>query len=179
MIDKKTILVTGGARSGKSNYAEQRVASLGPRRLYLATAEAGDEEMALRIARHRQRRGSHWSTIEEPLEIGPVLLSHCGRLDAALVDCLTLWLSNLVLRRDWTFAEEKVRELLEILPQLDFHIVFVTNEVGWGVVPDNALARTFRDFAGSVNQRVGAAVDEVVLMVAGLPMIVKKGTPCS
>ena len=176
MMDKKTILVTGGARSGKSKYAEQRAASLGSRRLYLATAEARDEEMALRIAQHQQRRAGQWLTVEEPVEIGSVLLSHRGRLDAALVDCLTLWLSNLVLQRDWTFAEEKVRELLEILPQLDFHVVLVTNEVGWGIVPDNALARAFRDCAGSVNQHVGAAADEVVLMVAGLPMIIKKET---
>ncbi len=179
MMNKKTILVTGGVRSGKSKYAEQRVVSLGPRRLYLATAEARDEEMALRIAQHQQRRGGQWSTVEEPVEIGSVLLSHRGRLDAALVDCLTLWLSNLVHQRDWSFAEEKVRELLEILPRLDFHVVLVTNEVGWGIVPDNALARAFRDFAGSVNQRVGAAANEVVLMVAGLPMIVKEEARCS
>ena len=132
---KQIILVTGGARSGKSKYAEQRAAVLGRRRLYVATAEAKDEEMVQRIAEHKRRRGDEWTTIEEAVELSGALLAQRGRTDCALVDCLTLWLSNLLLRRDTKYAEEKIEELLKMLPRLDFHIVLVTNEVGWGIVP--------------------------------------------
>src|SRR6266550_8027757 len=110
---KQIILVTGGARSGKSKYAEQRAAALGRRRLYVATAEAKDEEMAQRIAEHRQRRGNQWRTIEEPLELTQALLAEQGKTDCALVDCLTLWISNLLIRRDDKYASEKVEELIE------------------------------------------------------------------
>jgi adenosylcobinamide kinase/adenosylcobinamide-phosphate guanylyltransferase len=175
---KQIILVTGGARSGKSKYAEQRAAVLGRRRLYVATAEAKDEEMAQRIAEHKRRRGDEWTTIEEAVELSGALLAQRGRTDCALVDCLTLWLSNLLLRRDTKYAEEKIEELLKMLPRLDFHIVLVTNEVGWGIVPDNPLGRQFRDLAGWTNQRIAAAANEIVLLVAGMPMIVKKGKAC-
>ena len=175
---KQIILVTGGARSGKSKYAEQRAAVLGSRRLYVATAEAKDEEMAQRIAEHKRRRGDEWTTIEEAVELSGALLAQRGRTDCALVDCLTLWLSNLLLRRDTKYAEEKIEELLKMLPRLDFHIVLVTNEVGWGIVPDNPLGRQFRDLAGWTNQRIAAAANEIVLLVAGMPMIVKKGKAC-
>ena len=175
---QQIILITGGARSGKSKYAEQRTGALGRRRLYIATAEAKDEEMARRIAEHKRRRGNDWITIEEPVELGSVLLAQRGRTDCALVDCLTLWLSNLLLRRDEKHAEEKFAELVQTLPQLDFHVVLVTNEVGWGIVPDNLLARQFRDLAGWANQRMAEAANEVVVTVAGIPMIVKKATPC-
>jgi len=175
---KQIILVTGGARSGKSKYAEQRAASLGRRRLYVATAEAKDEEMAQRIAEHKRRRGDEWTTLEEAVELSGALLAQRGRTDCALVDCLTLWLSNLLLRRDTKYAEEKIEELLKMLPRLDFHIVLVTNEVGWGIVPDNPLGRQFRDLAGWTNQRIAAAANEIVLLVAGMPMIVKKGKAC-
>jgi len=175
---KEIILITGGARSGKSKYAEQRAAALGSRRLYVATAEAKDEEMAQRIAEHKRRRGDEWTTIEEAVELSGALLAQRGRTDCALVDCLTLWLSNLLLRRDTKYAEEKIEELLKMLPRLDFHIVLVTNEVGWGIVPDNPLGRQFRDLAGWTNQRIAAAANEIVLLVAGMPMIVKKGKAC-
>ena len=177
-MTKRIILVTGGARSGKSQYAELRAEELGGRQLYIATAEAKDEEMAQRIAAHKRRRGSDWATIEEPLDLSAALLARRDRTDCALVDCLTIWLSNLLLHRDAEFAGEKVEQLVETLPRLDFHVVLVTNEVGWGIVPDNALARQFRDLAGWANQRIAAAADEVVLTVAGIPMIVKKATPC-
>jgi adenosylcobinamide kinase / adenosylcobinamide-phosphate guanylyltransferase len=173
------ILVTGGARSGKSTYAEQRAGELGSRRLYLATAEAKDEEMALRIAEHQKRRGSEWVTIEEPIELADVLLACRNQIDCAVVDCLTLWLSNLLIRSDENYVEEKVETLVEMLPRLDFHVVLVTNEVGWGIVPDNPLARQFRDLAGRVNQRIAAIATEVILTVAGIPMVVKKSTLCS
>jgi adenosylcobinamide kinase/adenosylcobinamide-phosphate guanylyltransferase len=177
-LNKQIILVTGGARSGKSRYAEQRAVALGARRLYVATAEAKDDEMCQRIAEHQKRRDNEWATVEEPLAWVPALLAQRGRIDCALVDCVTLWLSNLLLQRDAEFAREKIEELLETLPRLDFHVVLVTNEVGWGIVPDNALARQFRDLLGWANQRIAVVAQEVVLTVAGIPMIVKKGPAC-
>jgi adenosylcobinamide kinase/adenosylcobinamide-phosphate guanylyltransferase len=111
------------------------------------------------------------------VELSSVLLAQRGRTDCALVDCLTIWLSNLLLSCDAEFAIEKVEELVWTLPRLDFHVVLVTNEVGWGIVPDNALARQFRDLAGWANQRIAASAHEVVLTVAGVPMIVKMAVP--
>jgi adenosylcobinamide kinase/adenosylcobinamide-phosphate guanylyltransferase len=172
------ILVTGGARSGKSTYAERRAGEFGSRWLYLATAEANDEEMARRIAEHQKRRGSEWVTIEEPIELAAVLLARRNQIDCAVVDCLTLWLSNLI-RSDENYVAEKVETLVETLPRLDFHVILVTNEVGWGIVPDNPLARQFRDLAGWVNQRMAAIATEVILTVAGIPMVAKKQTLCS
>jgi len=176
-VAKQIILVTGGARSGKSKYAEQRAQELGGRRLYIATAEAKDDEMAQRITEHKKRRGNDWATIEEPVELSSVLLAQRGRTDCALVDCLTIWLSNLLLHRDAEYAGEQVEQLVENLPRLDFHVVFVTNEIGWGIVPDNALARQFRDLAGRANQRIAESAHEVVLTVAGVPMVVKMAMP--
>ena len=175
---KQIILITGGARSGKSKYAEQRAAALGPRRLYVATAEARDDEMVHRIAAHQKRRSSAWTTVEEPVQLAETLLAGDGRTDCALVDCLTLWLSNLILRGDEN-VQEKVENLVQTLPRLDFSVVFVTNEVGAGIVPDNPLARRFRDLAGWTNQRLAAVSHEVVLMVASIPMIIKKDARCS
>jgi adenosylcobinamide kinase/adenosylcobinamide-phosphate guanylyltransferase len=134
--------------------------------------------MAQRIAEHKKRRGNDWVTIEEPVEMSSALLAQRGRTDCALVDCLTIWLSNLLLHRDANFAEDRVEELAQTLPRLDFHIVLVTNELGWGIVPDNLLARQFRDLAGWANQRIAAIAHEVVLTVAGIPTIIKKGMAC-
>jgi adenosylcobinamide kinase / adenosylcobinamide-phosphate guanylyltransferase len=178
-MTREIVLITGGARSGKSRYAEQRAAEMGAQPLYMATAEAKDEEMAQRIAEHQKRRGAQWRTVEEPLELAEALLAQRGKIDCALVDCLTLWISNLLIRHDDKYASEKVEELIEKLAQLDFHVVLVTNEVGWGIVPDNPLARKFRDLAGWTNQRVAHIATEVILMVAGMPMIAKKGPACS
>lgn len=175
---KQVLFVTGGARSGKSKYAEMRAIELGHRRLYVATAEAKDEEMTQRIAEHQKRRGKEWQTIEEPVELTQALLTQRGQTDCAIVDCLTLWLSNLLLGGDGKYAHERVEELAETLPRLDFHIVLVSNEVGCGIVPDNPLARQFRDLVGWTNQQLAAAANEVVLTVAGIPMILKKETGC-
>jgi adenosylcobinamide kinase/adenosylcobinamide-phosphate guanylyltransferase len=171
---KKIVLVTGGARSGKSGYAEERARAAGARLLYVATGEVKDDEMARRIAEHKKRRGRQWTTVEEAEEVAAALLRHRGRMDCAVVDCLTLWVSNLLLRRDERAVAEKVDELMEKLSLVDFSVFFVTNEVGSAIVPDNPLARRFRDLVGSVNQRFARAADEVVLMVAGLPMDLKK-----
>ena len=168
------VLITGAARSGKSRYAEQQARELGPRRLYIATAEAKDPEMCQRIDEHKRRRGNDWVTIEEPLALAETLLGQRTQTDCALVDCFTLWLSNLLLAYEVKYARERVERLVETTRQLDFHLMFVTNEVGWGIVPDNSLAREFRDLSGWANQRMAAVANEVVLMVTGIPMIVKK-----
>jgi adenosylcobinamide kinase/adenosylcobinamide-phosphate guanylyltransferase len=165
-------LVLGGARSGKSRYAESLVAALPPPWLYVATAAAHDAEMAARIVEHRARRGAEWHTIEAPRDLaGAVAAASAG---AVLVDCLTLWLSNLMLA-EADIAAETAR-LDAVLAQAATPIVLVTNEVGAGIVPDNALARRFRDAQGRLNQQVAARADHVVLMVAGLPLVVK-GAP--
>jgi len=165
----KSILITGGARSGKSALAERLTLGLGSRPVYIATAEARDAEMADRIAAHRTRRGGDWSLVEAPLDLIGALRDsdHAPRL----VDCLTLWLSNLMLaERDW---RPEAAALCALIPDLAQPVVLVTNEVGLGIVPDNALARAFRDAAGQLNQTVAAACDEVHLCVAGQPIKVK------
>jgi adenosylcobinamide kinase/adenosylcobinamide-phosphate guanylyltransferase len=164
------ILITGGARSGKSKRAETRVRAFPGQPVYVATAEALDAEMEARIAIHRARRGTGWIDREVPLDLAKVLVATDGG-GARLVDCLTLWLSNLMhAERDW---EREVTELSAMLPRLESPVVFVTNEVGLGIVPDNALARSFRDAAGIMNQTVAAVADEVEFVVAGLPVKLK------
>jgi adenosylcobinamide kinase/adenosylcobinamide-phosphate guanylyltransferase len=165
-------LVLGGARSGKSRHAEALIAARGPG-LYLATAEAGDAEMTERIAEHRARRGAGWTTVEEPLELAATLARHAAADRPILVDCLTLWLSNVMLAgRDLDAA---TGGLIAALPALAGPVVFVSNEVGLGIVPENALARRFRDAAGRLNQAVGAACQQVMLVAAGLPLVLKQG----
>lgn len=166
----KTILITGGARSGKSVIAETKALSLAPHAIYIATAEVRDREMAERVAAHRARRGPEWTDHAEPFDLAGALRATDGR-GPRLVDCLTLWLSNLMLdNRDWQTAG---RALCAELSQQSEPVVIVTNEVGAGIVPDNRLARDFRDAAGLLNQWVAATADEVILAVAGLPMKVK------
>lgn len=164
------ILITGGARSGKSTRAETRAKAFSGRPVYVATAEARDAEMEARIARHRARRGTDWIEREVPLDLVPALVATDGG-GARLVDCLTLWLSNLMhAERDW---EREVTELAAALPRLESPVLLVTNEVGLGIVPDNALARSFRDAAGIMNQMIADVADEVEFVVAGLPMKLK------
>lgn len=166
----KTILITGGARSGKSAIAEGRVLALGQPAIYIATAEIRDAEMADRVAGHQARRGAEWTTISEPLDLCAALRNSDGQ-GPRLVDCLTLWLTNLMLgEQDWRTAGD---ELAALLPRLSDPVVLVTNEVGAGIVPENALARAFRDAAGTLNQQIAHVADEVILAVAGLPMKVK------
>jgi adenosylcobinamide kinase/adenosylcobinamide-phosphate guanylyltransferase len=174
----RIVLITGGARSGKSRYAEERAREIGARLLYVATAEGSDEEMARRIAAHRARRGAEWTTIEAPIDIANALGKINGRFDAAVVDCVTLWLSNLIERGDETAIERAVEEFIAAARIAGAPVFVVTNELGSGIVPENALARSFRDQAGRANQRLAAAADEVILMVAGLPLFVKKGAAC-
>jgi adenosylcobinamide kinase/adenosylcobinamide-phosphate guanylyltransferase len=172
----KLTLVLGGARSGKSRYAESLIAALPapyrPPWAYVATAEALDTEMAERIAAHRARRGPQWHTIEAPRDL-PAALASCQRMPI-LVDCLTLWLTNLMLG-DADIDSETAR-LEETLAAAEAPVVLVANEVGYGIVPDQPLGRRFRDLQGTLNQRMAAQADRVVLMVAGLPLALK-GTP--
>lgn len=166
----KSILVTGGARSGKSLLAEQLTLQFGQPAIYVATAQAGDAEMAARITDHRSRRGDGWTTVETPLALVQTLRDTDDG-SPRLVDCLTLWLSNLMLAgADWG---GEAADLAASLPALQGPVVLVTNEVGAGIVPANALARDFRDAAGVVNQRIAAACDQVWLSVAGCPMRIK------
>jgi adenosylcobinamide kinase/adenosylcobinamide-phosphate guanylyltransferase len=164
------ILITGGARSGKSVRAETRALSFPGRPVYIATAEALDAEMRERIANHRARRGGDWLEREVPLDLVTALSETDGG-GARLVDCLTLWLSNLLhAGRDWA---KETEALTDALSRQKSSVVLVTNEVGLGIVPDNALARQFRDAAGILNQIIARVAHEVEFVVAGLPTRVK------
>jgi adenosylcobinamide kinase/adenosylcobinamide-phosphate guanylyltransferase len=164
------ILITGGARSGKSTRAEARAREFPGRPIYIATAEALDGEMRERIAIHRARRGSDWLERETPLQLVAALDETDGG-GARLVDCLTLWLTNLMLADcEW---EKEASALVETLARQKSPVVLVTNEVGLGIVPDNALARRFRDAAGILNQMIARAAGEVEFVVAGMPMRVR------
>jgi adenosylcobinamide kinase/adenosylcobinamide-phosphate guanylyltransferase len=164
------ILITGGARSGKSTRAESRACAFAGRPVYIATAEALDAEMHERIATHRARRGDAWLERESSLELVAALAETDGG-GARLVDCLTLWLSNLLhAGRDWSTEASR---LAHALGHQQSPVVLVTNEVGLGIVPDNALARQFRDAAGLMNQTIARVADEVEFVVAGFPMRVK------
>jgi len=163
-------LVLGGARSGKSSHAERLLTTLPPPWGYVATAEALDAEMRQRIDVHQARRGSGWISYETPLDLAGVLSGHAAGTPC-LVDCLTLWLSNLMhARRD---IARETETLVEALSKRTAPCIMVSNEVGLGIVPDNALARQFRDEAGRLNQRIAAGADRVVFVAAGLPMILK------
>ena len=167
-----TTLVLGGARSGKSAFAERLIGDSGLARVYLATATADDDEMQTRIAHHRTSRGEGWTTIEEPLALVDALTREATHGRAVLVDCLTLWLSNLMLReRD---PEIEARRLTRFLSVAKYPVVLVSNEVGLGLVPETPLGRRFRDAQGRLNQIVAAAVPNVVFIAAGLPLWLKR-----
>lgn len=165
------ILITGGAKSGKSLHAERLARQLSDAPIYIATAEARDEEMLARIHRHISRRGPEWTCFEEPRDLPRVLGDTDGQ-GARLVDCLTLWLSNEMLAEggDW---ERGLKRLTDALPRQKSPVILVTNEVGSGIVPANALARAFQDAAGAVNQTIGALADRVDLVVCGQALTIK------
>ncbi len=165
----------GGARSGKSRMAEQIVEASSLARFYLATAEAGDEEMRQRIAEHRTRRGADWQTLETPLELETALAETARPDRAVLVDCLTLWLSNILLAE--ADVKQRIAALVSTLKTLPGLIVVVSNEVGLGLVPDNALGRSFRDAQGRLNQSVAEICETVIFVAAGLPLALKGKLP--
>ena len=174
MTALENTLVLGGARSGKSAFAENLLRDSGLARIYLATATAGDDEMKARVAQHRAQRGEGWTTIEEPLALVDALTREATRGRAVLVDCLTLWLSNLMLAgRD---PEIESRRLTRFLGVAKYPVIFVSNEVGLGLVPETPLGRRFRDAQGRLNQLVAACVPNVVFIAAGLPLWLKKSS---
>ena len=169
-----SMFVLGGARSGKSRFAVASHHHVG-RVTFLATAQAHDADMATRIARHRAERPAHWRTLEEPYDLVPCLRACGSDADAVIVDCLTLWVSNLMLRGDADeWIVKQADDLAALLSLREIAATLVSNEVGEGVHPPTAEGRRFRDLLGFVNQRVAAAADRVVLMVAGLPLGVKE-----
>ncbi|MCX7946357.1 MAG: bifunctional adenosylcobinamide kinase/adenosylcobinamide-phosphate guanylyltransferase [Hydrogenophilus sp.] len=175
-------LILGGARSGKSAFAVRRAQESSLEVIYIATAQALDPEMAARITRHRAERPTFWRTIEEPLFLADLLHRTAAPTVCLLIDCLTLWLSNLLLARQ----ETEIERLLNLLPTLTGHLIFVSNEVGLGTVPDHPLARRFRDEQGRLNQQIALHAQRVTWMVAGLPITLKeepagpkdKSAPC-
>jgi adenosylcobinamide kinase/adenosylcobinamide-phosphate guanylyltransferase len=173
---QRHVLVLGGARSGKTALAERLAIRSGGKPAYLATAEALDSEMRDRVATHQRGRAGRFTTIEEPLALSQALTRAALDHDVVLVDCLTLWITNLLIaNKDVAGA---VSELSATLTELDTaRIILVSNEVGLGIVPDNALARTFRDLAGSAHQRLAEICDDVYFVVAGLPMTLKGEYP--
>jgi adenosylcobinamide kinase/adenosylcobinamide-phosphate guanylyltransferase len=168
------VLVLGGCRSGKSRFAQELAERLGKRKLFVATAEPFDDEMRERIAKHRAARGPDWQTVEAPVALPEALRASAGKADVLLVDCLTVWLGNL-LCAEW--RADAIPSLLAELGQRREHIIVVSNEVGLGIVPENALARRFRDEQGKLNQQVAAIADSVVFVAAGLPMTLKGKLP--
>lgn len=171
-------LILGAARSGKSRLALQLAETQGQPRLFVATAQAGDPEMAARIAQHRRERGAAWDTWEAPLELAAAIAQAQNAYRVILVDCLTLWLSNQFMREPSESELEKTcRNFVEAAGRTVTPLILVSNEVGWGVVPDNPLARRFRDASGVLHQRLAAVADLVAATIAGLPLILKSPLP--
>ncbi|MFO7986603.1 MAG: bifunctional adenosylcobinamide kinase/adenosylcobinamide-phosphate guanylyltransferase [Desulfatiglandaceae bacterium] len=173
LTHREIILVIGGARSGKSSWALNYVQDHYDACLFIATAEVNDEEMAERVRLHQAARGPKWRLVEEPLHLDDALRTKCAHADAVLVDCLTVWLSNVLLKEGKTGVAAYERRLLKAVSEMYQTVVMVSNEVGTGIVPEHALGREFRDLAGTLNQKTAALADKVVLTVAGLPLHVK------
>ncbi|GAB4535544.1 MAG: bifunctional adenosylcobinamide kinase/adenosylcobinamide-phosphate guanylyltransferase [Thermodesulfovibrionia bacterium] len=170
--------IIGGARSGKSRFALNEASKMQGKKAYIATAEALDEEMMKRIERHKRERPADWDTYEEPLNISPLLEEIKERYDVIIIDCLTLWLSNILLSRE-RFNEDIERFLFTLKGYKGSSaLIIVSNEVGMGIVPDSEMARHFRDMAGFLNQRVAEIADEVYLVVAGIPLKIKGEVLC-
>ncbi len=167
----RTTLILGGARSGKSTYSEKLVLSTNLCPVYIATAQAHDDEMRARITEHQNRRGANWSLIEEPLALCEALTNHATPENAILVDCLTLWLSNLMMAGK--NIDDEINSLASLIPDLAGPVVFVSNEVGMGLVPETTIGRAFRDHQGRLNQRIAQVADSVSFIAAGYPLHLK------
>ncbi len=166
-------LILGGARSGKSHYAETLAKSSLNEVTYIATAQVFDDEISARVSRHKSDRPQHWLTIEEPLALSVVLKDNAKKGYTLLVDCLTMWMTNLLAHNDKSILEREVNGLLECLDELEGTIIFVSNEVGMGIIPMGELTRRYVDEAGRLHQQLAQRVEHVVLMVAGLPHTIK------
>jgi adenosylcobinamide kinase / adenosylcobinamide-phosphate guanylyltransferase len=170
-------LILGGVRSGKSRYAEELARSQPRAVTLIATAEARDEEMKARIDAHRRHRDARWRVIEEPLALAAALQAADSPATLVIVDCLTVWLSNLLCGKDADASRRETQALLDALASLAGDCILISNEVGFGIIPANALARRFGDEAGVLHQRLAVDCNRVVLMVAGLPLAVKDSRP--
>lgn len=169
--DLRSVLILGGARSGKSRYAQKLAEASGKTSVLIATADAGDDEMAERIEKHRAERAAHWRVVEEQIDLAGVLSREAAADRVLVVDCLTLWLSNLMCAaKD---ADTAISALAAALARLDGTVIFVTNEIGLGIVPESKLGRAFRDAQGRLNQSLAAACDTVLFIAAGLPLQLK------
>jgi adenosylcobinamide kinase/adenosylcobinamide-phosphate guanylyltransferase len=169
------MLVLGGAKSGKSRFALDICNAFDRKRIFLATAQALDQEMDERIRRHRAERGSEWLTVEEPIEIASTIHAMDKPDTVIVVDCLTLWLNNLFMKyeEDAREIDRNIDDLVEQLSNLRGAVVVVSNEVGMGIVPDNELSRRYRDTAGLLNQRIAGVADQVIAVLAGQPLVIK------
>jgi adenosylcobinamide kinase/adenosylcobinamide-phosphate guanylyltransferase len=172
---KEIVFVIGGCRSGKSSHALQTAEKMpGNRKIYLATCVPQDDEMKQRVAKHQKERSQNWVTVEEPLHLPEVILENSLKADVMLVDCLTLWVSNLLMETDdEKQLEKRIAQLIGSLEKATGPIVLVSNEIGTGIVPENKLARQYRDIIGLVNQAVAKTASKVIWMVAGIPVTVK------
>jgi len=173
------VFLTGGVRSGKSDTAQKWGEGMEGRRLYLATAEALDDEMRRRIARHQMSRADRWTTWEEPVHIGTAIERVADEYDVILIDCLTVWVSNLLhyAEGDDELYAKEVNALLKAMESLRGTVFIVSNEVGMGIVPDNACAREYRDRLGLLNQRIAQKADRVYFICSGIPLVLKDGNP--
>lgn len=173
-MDKKLIFVTGGCRSGKSQFALDYANRHFRKKLYLATCEALDEEMVKRIEHHKFRRGSDWQTVEEPIKVAEAIKQHGNGMEVILLDCVTLWLSNLLMRqKSDPEVMNEVSTLIDTVKQGQPSFVFVSNEVGMGLVPIEPLGRRFRDLSGMANQKIAEVAQTVVFTVSGIPIFLK------
>jgi adenosylcobinamide kinase/adenosylcobinamide-phosphate guanylyltransferase len=173
-MGKKMIFITGGCRSGKSRFALNYANQHSTKKLYLATCERLDEEMAQRIEDHKKIRGPEWQTVEEPIKVADKIRKYGNVVDVILLDCLTLWLSNLLMRRmnDPEIIDE-INRLIDTIKQSQTSLILVSNEVGMGIVPADPLSRRFRDLSGMMNQRMAEIMDTVIFMVSGIPIFLK------
>jgi len=174
-MKNKVIFVTGGARSGKSRFAQSIADSMKGRKVFLATAQAWDEEMKARIDKHKKERLPGWDTIEETRNLASVIKRCDRKYEVLLIDCLTMWISNLLVQNSFNESEilEEVRELIKYFKIVDSTIIIVSNEVGSGIVPEHRLSRIFRDVVGKANQEIASRADEVYLVASGLPLKLK------
>jgi adenosylcobinamide kinase/adenosylcobinamide-phosphate guanylyltransferase len=173
-MEKRMIFITGGCRSGKSRYALHYANQHFSKKLFLATSEALDEEMAQRIKNHKKVRGPEWQTIEEPVDIVNKIKEDGSESEVILIDCLTLWLYNLLMRWDNDLRiMEEMEKLIEIIKQSPTSFILVSNEVGMGIVPADPLSRRYRDLLGIINQNIAEALDTVIFMVSGIPLFLK------